>query len=132
MLRLFFAGAITLFVSEATLAEVREVLNRPRIRRKFPKLTDRLVNALLQKIERQAVLIKNVPEEYYLERDPKDECYINLALVTNASYLVSKDNDLLDLMTTSSPVALEFRRRYPFLRILKAEEFVREIEREKA
>lgn len=62
-LRLFFDGSITLFVSEAVLAEIRDVLSRPRIRQKFPRLSTRLVDALLQKIEREAILIKNVPEE---------------------------------------------------------------------
>lgn len=127
-LRLFFAGAVTLFVSAAVLAELRDVLNRPRIRRAFPKLNDRTVNALLQKIERQAVLIRNIPEEYHLARDPKDECYLNLAIVTDAVCLVSRDKDLLDLMTASAPEALAFRRRYPFLRIMQAADFVRAVE----
>lgn len=91
--------------------------------------TDRLVNALLLKIESQAILIRNVPEEFHYERDPKDGPYVNLALVTDASYLVSQDKDLLDLMTTSSDVALQFRFHYPFLRILKAVDFVREIDK---
>jgi predicted nucleic acid-binding protein len=98
-------------------------------REKFPRLTDRLVNALLLKIENRAILIKNIPEEFHYERDPKDVPYLNLALVANASYLVSQDKDLLDLMTTSSDAALRFRFRYPFLRILKAADFVREIDR---
>ncbi len=124
-LRLFFSGTVTLFVSAATLNELRDVLNRPHIRRTFPKLTDRAVNALLQKIERRAILIRNVPEEYHLERDPKDEAYINLAIVTNTVCIVSRDKDLLDLVTTKTAAALEFQRRYPILRVLKAEDFVR-------
>jgi putative PIN family toxin of toxin-antitoxin system len=130
-LRLFFDGAISLFVSEPILREVREVLSRPAIRLKLPRLTDRLVNALIMKIESRAIIIKNVPEEFHYERDPKDEPYVNLALVANASYLVSQDKDLLDLMTISSDAALGFRFRYPFLRILKAADFVREIDRER-
>jgi uncharacterized protein len=130
-LRLFFDGAISLFVSEPILREVREVLSRPAIRLKLPRLTDRLVNALIMKIESRAIIIKNVPEEFHYERDPKDEPYVNLALVVNASYLVSQDKDLLGLMTISSDAALRFRFRYPFLRILKAADFVREIDRER-
>ena len=54
--------------------------------------------------------------------------YINLAIVTNATYLVSRDKDLLDLMTTSTDVARQFRLRYPFLRIIKAADFITTIE----
>lgn len=126
-LRLFFNGEISLFVSEAVLREVREILNRPVVRLKFPSLNERLINALFLKIESRAIFIKNVPEEFHFERDPKDEPYVNLAIIANASYLVSQDKDLLDLMTASSAPDLRFRSRYPFLRILKAADFVREI-----
>jgi predicted nucleic acid-binding protein len=54
--------------------------------------------------------------------------YINLAIVANAAYLVSRDKDLLDLMTTSTDVARQFRSRYPFLRIKTAAEFIIAIE----
>lgn len=127
-LRLFFDGAVSLFVSEEILREVREVLARPEVRRKLPAISDRIVNALLVKLEGKAILITNVPEEYHYDRDPDDEMYLNLAIVANASYLVSKDNDLLDLMIADTDVARQFRLRYPFLRILKAPDFVREME----
>jgi predicted nucleic acid-binding protein len=54
--------------------------------------------------------------------------YINLAIVANAAYLVSRDKDLLELMTTSTDVAKQFRLRYPFLRIIKAADFITTIE----
>lgn len=127
-LRLFFDGKITLYVSDAILREVRDVLSRPEIRRTLPGITDRIVNAFFIQLETKALPITNVPEEFRYERDPGDEVYINLAIVTDAAYLVSRDKDLLDLMTKAEPNALEFRRRYPFLRIMKAEDFIREVE----
>lgn len=127
-LRLFFDGTISLFVSAEILREVKDVLNRPELRLKLPGINDRIVNALFTKIESQSILIKNVPEEYRLDRDPDDEMYINLAIVTNAQFLVSKDKDLLDLMTATNEIASRFRLRYPFLRIVNAAEFVKEIE----
>jgi putative PIN family toxin of toxin-antitoxin system len=127
-LRLFFDGAISLFVSEAILREVRNVLSRPEVRRQLPGINDRTVNAFFTKLEAKAILITNVAEEYRYERDSDDEMYINLAIVANASYLVSRDQDFLDLMTTSTDVARQFRSRYPFLRIMKAADFIAEME----
>lgn len=127
-LRLFFNGAISVFVSEAILREIRNVLSRPEVRQRLPGINDRIVNAFLTRLEAKAILTTNVPEEYRYERDPDDEMYINLAIVANASYLVSRDQDLLDLTTTSTDVARQFRTRYPFLRILKAADFIAEME----
>ena len=70
-----------------------------------------VVNAFLTKLSTMAILITNIPEEYRYERDPDDEMYVNLAIVANASYLVSRDQDLLDLMTTSTDIARQFRSR---------------------
>jgi len=127
-LRLFFNGDISLFVSEPIIREVREVLNRAELRRKLPGINDRIVNAFLTKLEAKAILLTNVPEEFYYERDPDDEMYINLAIVSNATYFVSRDKDLLDLMTTSTDVARQFRSRYPFLRIMTAAGFITAID----
>jgi putative PIN family toxin of toxin-antitoxin system len=126
-LRLFFDGSVSLFVSEATLGELRDVLSRPELRRKLPAINDRIVKGLLLKLEAKAILISNVPEEYRYERDPDDEIYLNLAIATNASYLVSKDDDFLDLMRTDTDIARRFRVRYPFLQILTAADFVRKM-----
>jgi predicted nucleic acid-binding protein len=77
-----------------------------------------------QRSWKQRILIANVPEEFHHQRDPDDEMYINLAIVRNATYLVSRDKDLLDLMTTSTDVARRFRSRYPFLQITTAATFI--------
>src|SRR5689334_4932625 len=90
-LRLFFDGKVTLYISDAILREVRDVLSRPEIRRLLPGITDRIVNAFFIQLEAKALPITNVPEEFRYERDPDDEMFINLAIVTDAAYLVSKD-----------------------------------------
>src|SRR5437870_7652629 len=126
-LRLFFNGAVSLFVSEDILREVRDVLSRPEVRLQLPGINDRIVNAFLTKLEAKAILITNVPEEYHYERDPDDEMYLNLAIVANASRLVSRDRDLLDSMTTNEEVPRQFRSRYPFLRIVNTADFIAEL-----
>ena len=115
-------------MSEPIIREVRDVLHRVEVRRQLPCVNDRIVNAFLTKLEAKAILLANVPEEFHYERDPDDEIYINLAIVSNATYLVSRDKDLLDLMTTSTDIARQFRSRYPFLRIMTAADFITAIE----
>ena len=127
-LRLFFNGDISLFVSEPIIREVREVLNRAELLRKLPGINDRIVNAFLTKLEAKALLLANVPHEFHYERDPDDEMYINFAIVSNAAYLVTRVKDLLDLMTTSTDIARQFRSRYPFLRLMTAADFTTAIE----
>ena len=57
-------------------------------------------------------------------RDPKDEPYIGLAATAKADYLVSRDKDLLSLMTGHSAAAKEFRRRTHPLRVLDPVDFL--------
>ena len=101
-------------MSPEVVAEVGDVLNRPKIRRKFPALTDGAVETFLQDTVSRAVMLSEVPETFGLERDPKDERYINLALASKASYLVTWDRDLLDLMNDEG-----FRQQFPQLTILE-------------
>lgn len=114
------AGRFTLYVSEAILREVRDVLARPRVRRKNPDLTDERVEALLRHLAAVAVPVADVPRASDLPRDPKDEPYLDLALASGASFLVSRDKDLLDVMSD-----LTFRADHPGLTILNPASFLR-------
>jgi putative PIN family toxin of toxin-antitoxin system len=126
-LALFESGEIELYVSAQVLAEVAEVLSRPKVRQLAPSLTLETIEAFVENIRDKAICLRNVPDEYHFERDPKDEPYLNLAIIANATYLVSKDNDLLDLMTTQKAEARNFRLRYPLLKILTAPAFLQEM-----
>ena len=57
--------------------------------------------------------IENVPASFALARDPDDGPYLNLALDAATDYLVTRDQDMLDLMQDAG-----FRSRYPALIIL--------------
>jgi putative PIN family toxin of toxin-antitoxin system len=106
-------GHLTLSVSDAILTEVRDVLGRPRIRAKNPTITDERVEEFFRRIDKVAQKIDDVPGSYSLPRDPDDEPYLNLAIATNADYLVTWDKDMLDLMQDT-----DFRDQYPQLTIL--------------
>jgi predicted nucleic acid-binding protein len=60
-------------------------------------------------------------------RDPDDEPYINLAVASDARYLVTWDNDLLELMDEKMPAGSDFRQRFPHLLILNPVALIREI-----
>lgn len=118
-------GEIELFVSEDVLAKV---LSRRRTREFAPALKLEVIEAFIADIRLKSICLQNVPEEYRFERDPKDEQYINLAIVAGAKFIVSRDNDLLDLMKPGIREASEFLRRYPMLKIVQPSDLLIEVE----
>ena len=78
------------------------------------RLTDETVEAFLRDVLGRAEMLSEVPAAFRLDRDPKDERYIDLAVACGASYLVTWDRDLLDLMDDE-----EFGRLFPGLTILE-------------
>ena len=123
-LRRFEAGEFRLFVSRETLEEVRDVLSRPEIRRKLSLLTDERVDALIGLVENRATLVDPVPRRVSYERDPKDEPVLNLAIEAKAHYLVTRDNDLLDLMKENDPDGNALRGQITGLTILEPGAFL--------
>ena len=112
-------GDFELCQSLQVLAEIRDVLTRPKIEKKFPELTLDRVNQFLKDISRYALQYPQPPTVFSLPRDPNDEKYLNLAIASNAQYLVTRDNDLLDLMKDEN-----FRSAYPTLEIVKPDAFL--------
>ncbi len=121
-LRLLDEEKVVLCVSSETLAEVRDVLTRPKTLRKFPGLSPEWVEAFVKHLELKGALFANIPQAVTLQRDPKDEPYLNLAIAAGAKDLVSRDNDLLDLMKD-----VDFRARYADLLVVEPVAFLREI-----
>ena len=124
-LRLVDQGRITLCVSDAILAELRDVLARPETQRRFPGLTLEWITSFVANVEQKALRFTGIPRAFVLERDPKDEPYLNLAIAIGARYLVSRDRDLLDLMDDP-----DFRQRYPSVLIVEPPDFLEEMARQ--
>ncbi len=119
---------VELYLSLETLAEIEDVFTRPKFRNRFPSLTDEMIQAFLKDIKDKAVILKNAPSVFSYPRDPKDEKYINLAVEAKADFLVSRDNDLLDLMTGYTDECKDFRRRFRGLKIVNPVEFLAIVE----
>ena len=128
LLDLLDTGDIRLFVSRQILKEVREVLNRPEVREKLSGITDESVTALFARLKKKATLVRRVPKVFdYSHRDPKDEPYINLAVAAGATYIVSRDTDLLDLMRWDTEDGRDFQRRFRSLIIFDPLSFIKEM-----
>ena len=128
LLRLVESNKVSLFVSHEIICEVSDALSRPKIRGRNPDITDERVDALITRISEMATMIDDVPRHFTYVRDQKDEKYINVAVEARADYLVSRDKDLLDLMTGYTDECKDFRRRFRPLRVLMPEEFLRIVE----
>lgn len=127
-LQLFEDGRIELFMSEAVLNEIGDVLTRPELQHRLPLLTQERAERLLGGLKEKATFLESVPAEFSYDRDPKDEMYINLALAAGPAYLVSRDNDPLDLMKETD-TGKDFRQRFPSVTILDPVAFLREVEK---
>lgn len=125
--RLVEAQVVKLFVSEKTLEELEDVLNRDFIKERF-KYTDQVISEFLDKVRHIAVVSKNVPKVFSLSRDADDAEYINLAVQAEAFYIVSRDHDLLDLMTGYDVESKEFRHKTRPLKIIEPIEFLKIVE----
>lgn len=119
-------GDVTLFLSHDILAEVRDVLTRPKTQQRFPLLSAAWVSEFLQSVESKAVVVPDVPKLFSLDRDPKDEPYINLAIAAQVRFLVSRDLDLLDLMNDA-----KFRAQFPDLLVVDPVAFLKVVSQEK-
>jgi putative PIN family toxin of toxin-antitoxin system len=65
-------GEVELCLTSEILAEIEDVLCRPKIQKKFRTLTPERIAEFLMQLERIAVLISDVPDVFVLTRDPKD------------------------------------------------------------
>jgi uncharacterized protein len=116
----FLEGRFTLVVSDPLLAEVADVLTRPRIaeRSRFtPSETSDLVAAM-----RDLGELVPVTGERGICRDPDDDVVIETAICGQADVLVTGDQDLL------ADPAVEKLLAEAGVRLLPVAQFVKELE----
>ncbi len=127
-LNLAESGLVQICVSREVLAEAEDVLNRPEIRVHFSDLSDEIVGAFLKRLQNLSDLVRSVPKKFSYPRDEDDEPYIDLAVAAGADFIISRDRDLLDLMTGHTEECKEFRRRFRSLRVIEPAEFLKTVE----
>jgi putative PIN family toxin of toxin-antitoxin system len=126
--RLVEEGTVELFVSQEVLDEIEDVINRPHIRERFDTLTDERIENFLNSIRNLAVIVQKIPQVFSLPRDIDDEIYINLAVEAEAAYIVTRDKDLIDLMTGFDLESKQFRQKFRPLKVVQPLEFLKIVE----
>ncbi len=121
-------GLVQLFVSKDVLWEIEDVLNRPEVRAHFPDLSDEIAGAFLKRLRNLSDFVSHVPRTFKYSRDEDDESHINLAAEVSADLIVSRDRDLLDLMTGHTDDCKEFRQRFRTLKVIQPADLLKEIE----
>lgn len=121
-LRLLDTGEIVVFLSHQTRAEIEDILTRPAIREKYPRLGDGRAEAMLARLDAKARVVTVLRRYVEYPRDPDDEPVLNLAIEVQADYLVARDKALLDLDKSR-----DFRLMYPFLRIVDPVTFLQKM-----
>lgn len=87
-----------LLISAETLAELDDVLHRPKLQR---YVAARDVEAVLARLRRDGELVA-IEQRRRRSRDPKDDALLNLAESGQADWLITGDRDLLVLVAVGS------------------------------
>jgi predicted nucleic acid-binding protein len=82
---------------------------------------DRLIDVLAYR----GKLFRQIRRHYEYPRDPYDEAYLNLAIEAHSDFLVTRDNDLLDLMKWETEDGRKFQKRFRRLKIVDPVAFVK-------
>ena len=91
------AGDYMLVTSPAIMAEIKTVLELPRIRKKY-LLTDHDIGQLLDLLEKDAILVPGGSEvSNVIPQDPSDHIFLSCALEAGADFIISGDRHLLSL-----------------------------------
>jgi putative PIN family toxin of toxin-antitoxin system len=118
-------GTVVLCLSDFVISEIHDLADEPPLARMG--ITHERVNELLTKLLVLAEMMDQPPVVFEHPIDPKDGPYIDLAIAAGAAVITSRDKHLLNLMNASKPWSADFRARFPGLRIVSPEAFLKEL-----
>ena len=99
-------GKVKLIFSEELFSEFISIAERPKFKKYFSNSD---INQLIRIIDKYGILIK-VTSEINLCRDIKDNFLLNLAVDSNADFLVTGDIDLLEIKNIQKTKILTIRK----------------------
>ena len=96
ILRLWEGEEFELTISPPILEELERVIHYPRIQERY-NLSEEYVGQFLQSIGGGATVVEPAVQLSVIEKDPSDDRYLECAVASAASYIVTGDDHLLDL-----------------------------------
>lgn len=127
-LRLCESRRVTMLLSRPVVREYRQVLARRELTHRHPAITAEVVRLVIERLRYFADLIDPVRARFRYDRDPDDECFIELAISGAATHIVTHDQDLLSLPNDHTDSGKRFRQRLQKVRVLEPGEFMREFQ----
>ena len=82
-----------MLVSDSTLTELAEVINRPKFNKYISKLDRRKFFEVLSPLSIRVEIIQSIQAS----RDPKDDKFLEVAINGSADFILTGDTDLLEL-----------------------------------
>lgn len=122
-----YDGSVRLCLSAELVREVRDVLTRPELVARFPALSIDRVDQVLREAAKHADFFPAVPAIYTWPRHPSDDHIFNLAIESQARFLVTWETRILSLATEASPEADQLRVLAPHLQIVSPPVFARAV-----
>jgi putative PIN family toxin of toxin-antitoxin system len=113
-------------LSTAVLREYRLILRDPMLCLRYPQLSKPDVAVALERLIYVSDVYRRVRAKFEFPRDPKDSQLIELAIVGNATHLITSDDDLIALPQGRTDASNRFRQRLPRIQIVKPFDFVRQ------
>lgn len=101
-------------VSPAIIAEWYQCVSRKSIQ-KAARATEAQLQAFIASIVVRSTVVDDSTTAQGICRDPKDDMYISAALDSGALFIVSGDNDLLDLSAVEHVLVVTPRQFYNWL-----------------
>jgi putative PIN family toxin of toxin-antitoxin system len=120
-------GTVTLCLSVDLITEVRDVLNREGIRRKFPALTATAIEGFVADVLVRARLFEPVLSAFSWTRHPDDDHLFNLVIAAKADRLVTWEARLLSFFDENPEDAPRLRQLAPQLRIVTPVQLTEEL-----
>jgi predicted nucleic acid-binding protein len=116
-------------LSPELAGEFAGLLARPAIREKSPHLTSERISAFIDILRQRSRWLEPVPAVFTFPPHPKDDHLFNLAIGTQAHYLVTWERRLLELALAHPQYAAELKVLAPGLQIVTPPELIKAIAR---